>query len=563
MFDISFRNYLAHGDLTLEASLQNIDLWKTFFNELGTIYPDIKKDAANFEPNADIFFKNFKTGNKLQRSTNNQTSFNKDKKRKKSLNNNNNGKKLKIKEEKKSKKPFMSNKSSKMSPYQNDDFNEKKIDHQNTPLHVSLYGDTEQVKQLLAKGGAVVAKNKDGHYPIHLAAENGIEDVVKLLLQTEGHHLDNDNYGKTALDLAAAAGHPNTVKILCEKMEESRFSSALRCASLTDRLEIVKYSVIEKKVKPQDELLLLCSEKGSNNVLHYLLSVMPSSVNLDKAVRDTILHAAVHSGNTTTLVLLLNNIKKLGLNINSKNDDGNTPLHIAVKYGRKEMIKRFKVVNADVNNKNNNKSTPLHLAVLNKRVWMIQDLLEWNNIKVDEKDEGGLTPLHVAELLHLPEATEMLTKKLENDSKSVDLFKNNSNNQHNKRHIVKLVTEAVLSNKMSNKNTQIILKYACQYEDLDFNVISDDKMTAFNIKLIRDDLAAAYNFMGLIKKLLSTVGANENAVMDITAFSGRNEENGILLNGDSDLLSNSSLPFTSITCTITRRYGCDAKILKQ
>jgi len=49
--------------------------------------------------------------------------------------------------------------------------------------------------------------------------------------------------------------------------------------------------------------------------------------------------------------------------VNAKNSDGNTALHIAAIYGYKDMAEFLLASKADVNGKNNKGETPLRLAL--------------------------------------------------------------------------------------------------------------------------------------------------------------------------------------------------------
>ena len=59
-----------------------------------------------------------------------------------------------------------------------------------------------------------------------------------------------------------------------------------------------------------------------------------------------------------------------GADVNAKNDDGGTPLHIAADWGRKEIVELLIAKGADVNMKDRKGRTPLDLAN-----WETKDLL--------------------------------------------------------------------------------------------------------------------------------------------------------------------------------------------
>nr|AUF40282.1 PD-L1-specific ankyrin repeat protein [synthetic construct] len=80
-----------------------------------------------------------------------------------------------------------------------------------TALHLAAdWGHPEIVKILLLQPGGDVDAN--GDTALHLAAKNGHPEIVKILLLQPGG--DVDAHGNTALHLAAVTGHPEIVKIL-------------------------------------------------------------------------------------------------------------------------------------------------------------------------------------------------------------------------------------------------------------------------------------------------------------------------------------------------------------
>ena len=100
----------------------------------------------------------------------------------------------------------------------------------------------------------------------------------------------------------------------------------------------------------------------------------------------------------------LNNIRALndhissGIDLNTINEDGSTPLHRAIegdlnaerKTVNLEIIRLLIDKGADVNVKDDNENTPLHLST-NKN---IAELLISNGADVNAKDWSGETPLH-------------------------------------------------------------------------------------------------------------------------------------------------------------------------
>ena len=72
----------------------------------------------------------------------------------------------------------------------------------------------EAVKQHLVTGADVNAKNVEGGTPFHLAAEEGQQQIVELLISKKADINARDNKGKTPLDWAATLGLKETTDLL-------------------------------------------------------------------------------------------------------------------------------------------------------------------------------------------------------------------------------------------------------------------------------------------------------------------------------------------------------------
>lgn len=91
-------------------------------------------------------------------------------------------------------------------------------DSNQTPLLLAARNGHEAVVKLLLATEGVNPDSIDsfGDTPLSLAAQNGHETVVKLLLATEGVNADSkDSDGETPLLLAARNGHEAVVKLCC------------------------------------------------------------------------------------------------------------------------------------------------------------------------------------------------------------------------------------------------------------------------------------------------------------------------------------------------------------
>ncbi|KAF2469251.1 ankyrin repeat protein, partial [Lindgomyces ingoldianus] len=89
----------------------------------------------------------------------------------------------------------------------------------NSALHIAASRASLGVTRIIIQAGADLnALNHKGKPPLSLAAENGQEAVVSLLLTRNGVDRDSkDNAGRTPLSLAAENGQEGVVKLLLVK----------------------------------------------------------------------------------------------------------------------------------------------------------------------------------------------------------------------------------------------------------------------------------------------------------------------------------------------------------
>ncbi len=124
------------------------------------------------------------------------------------------------------------------------------------------------------------------------------------------------------------------------------------------------------------------------------LSSLFADVNAKDETEATPLHIAVKQGRTEIVKTLL---AAPDIDINAKDAAEETPLHIAVKHNHAEIIKVLLAApGIDVNAKSEAKAPPLHMAVKQGKTEIVKALLATPGINVNEKDAAKETPLHIA-----------------------------------------------------------------------------------------------------------------------------------------------------------------------
>jgi ankyrin repeat protein len=84
-------------------------------------------------------------------------------------------------------------------------------------LHREINNNIGYVKELLAQGADVGARDGEGWTPLTMAAFWGREDVCALFLESKADVNETDRYGRTPLMLASLQGDTSLCKFLLDK----------------------------------------------------------------------------------------------------------------------------------------------------------------------------------------------------------------------------------------------------------------------------------------------------------------------------------------------------------
>jgi ankyrin repeat protein len=102
--------------------------------------------------------------------------------------------------------------------------------------------------------------------------------------------------------------------------------------------------------------------------------------------------AASGRGDTARVQALLKTNPTL---VSRKDDNGDTPLHWAAMYGRKDVAALLLAIGADVNANGHRGATPLYYAAWNNQKAVAEELLA-QKADVNAGADGRFTPLYVA-----------------------------------------------------------------------------------------------------------------------------------------------------------------------
>jgi ankyrin repeat protein len=172
-----------------------------------------------------------------------------------------------------------------------------------TALHdAGKYRDRTVVGLLLQRGANIEAKDRDGYTPLYYAIFHGRVGVVRQLLESARFGSKDERYG-TALPLAARDGNENIVQLL-----------------------LSKGAAIETEWYDGSTALHLAARSGNRSMTQILLK-NGANIEAKTARGETALHLSIQRGNPVNVPELL---LKMGANAEARDDAGNTAVDQAV-----------------------------------------------------------------------------------------------------------------------------------------------------------------------------------------------------------------------------------------
>ena len=254
-------------------------------------------------------------------------------------------------------------------------------------------GNLQAVKQHLAKGLDINAKNKDGVTALQIATLLGQYEIAELLVQKGADVNTKANDGTTALHSAAFLGRYKEAKLLLE----NRIDANIRNNDGATAIDILNLDWRTTQFVAQMLSLQVDKEKvedGRNRIKKLLgqqVAPLDNQSNQSDFVGQS-LHEAVLVGNLEGVKRHI--VMKSDLNQKDPNlqGQGASALHIASIFGQLEIVELLIQAGVDLNQADREGSTPVHAAAFFCHEKILLSLLN-AGAAPNQPDNKGTTPL--------------------------------------------------------------------------------------------------------------------------------------------------------------------------
>ncbi|OCT49282.1 ankyrin [Cladophialophora carrionii] len=270
-------------------------------------------------------------------------------------------------------------------------------------------GFTDMVAYFVENGGNIFHRGRELWTPLHRAARRGHTEIVRFFLQRGVNALTSDFKSNTPLHLAVRSGSMAAVKTLVEYSSDSELkraqlfsrdkkgSTPREVAFFTAHYDIHKYlRAAEREAQGMTEpsssnILTTGIERGDLQAVQALLAQDPDSINSLDEDGQPPLHVAVQENQKSIIEYLLSR----GASIETVGYHGWRALHIAASLGDVDLVELCLAHGAKIDTRTHTNQTPLHKAASSRSVAVVRRILS-AGANPEAKNDHGMTALHIA-----------------------------------------------------------------------------------------------------------------------------------------------------------------------
>lgn len=243
----------------------------------------------------------------------------------------------------------------------------KRDESGNTPLiYACLKSARDLVKLLLDNGADANLGNRKNRTPLHFAAESGNYQIISLLIDAGADVNCTDNNGVTPLMVLAQNGRTDAA------------------------LKLLKNPGIDISIKDNDSRMAI--DYATTSGLRDLVQALSAAAEHADAYGNTTLHHACWNNQGEVVKAL---IERDPASVNKRNDDGESPLLLAVRQSNLMIVELLLAAGAETDCADIHGVMPLHVAAGKGDLFVGKALLA-AGADPGKKTIEGQTPLILA-----------------------------------------------------------------------------------------------------------------------------------------------------------------------
>ena len=444
----------------------------------------------------------------------------------------------------------------------------------NTVLHVAAkVDDSELVTYFIFKGADPELKNYDGDTPLHVAIKNNSLEAAKALSAVSSTLFSRDNEGVTALDrglMINDAYYDIFITTKAGELRDIEGQSIVHYFVRTKNLKGIRQCITkgipisvlddngktpldvafenlddEDSVEIAAELIMGGADEVETEFSYFQDAMLARNVNSRFDDGQTPLHLAAIYGHNAIAKYLLEN----DADTTVQDSSGATPLHEAVRYGNVEIAKSLLNAGANVNARDNLGKTPVMLILPKDKTAEIYKLLITYRADLSQKDMFGDTVLHTASMLNVDATTFSI---LINGGADVDARNKEGVTplaiavQKNNLETVKLLTAAGadIHTQDTNGNSPLSIALAGSSEMLEAVVNESNATltdsngnTPLHLALLCDAPLAKIQYIISLMRDVNTRNKDGNSALFLSILKNRQKVGELLLAKNADIFS--------------------------
>ena len=301
----------------------------------------------------------------------------------------------------------------------------------NTPMHIAAFRGHKDIVETLINEFQCnpYEKGYDGRSLLHYACYSGHTKLAVMLI-TE-FQLDPclaDDSGNTPLHVACLCGHEELARLLITKyncpvdVKNKQNETPLHLSCTKGHVNVVRIQASDflgnLKKNPLNNTTIIGSE--NTKAVRVVYTECGDTISIKGSESKPFLHQVVYGGGSASMLREL--ISNFGHDPACVDDDGNTLLHTAAQCGKDEIVQMLaKEYNSccSIDSRNSQGQTPLHCACVGGHVGVVEALLS-HDASIYVRDEDGDTPIKDAHLMQYSAVLFAIFRTLGFYSKCVD-----------------------------------------------------------------------------------------------------------------------------------------------